>query len=224
MASTNAMTTEPTASTNNNQPPKRLPGTPLKVERRWSQKILRNIHRDLKNSSRQPTSRHRPSSTKAQKQPLQLQPHKKQWGSTFRPRGSLSAVWEAKVGLGSATEPPRHLNLAVSALPTPSCLDSRGFHIFIGPPSPAGDSKGQPNTPHDSRLIQVHDQVGKTGHPEHNAADGTKTIQFFLDSGRGRLHRSIHNKMLGLFHNKVLLGRQGIQTIFLVLGYQPLDR
>jgi hypothetical protein len=188
------MTTEPTASTNNNQPLKGLPGTPLKVERRWSQKILRKIHRDLKNSSRQPTSRHRPSSTKAQKQPLQLQPHKKQWGSTFHPRGSLSAVGEAKGGLGSATEPPRHLNLAASALPTPTCLNSRGFHIFIDPPSPAGDSKGQPNTPQHSQLIQIWDQVGKTGHPEHNQLPQMVPTNPFLSGFRQRRASQKHTQ------------------------------
>ncbi len=48
---------------------------------------------------------------------------------------------EAKVGLGSATKPPRHPDLAASALLTPSCSVSKGFNIFIDPPSPTGVSK-----------------------------------------------------------------------------------
>ena len=95
----------------------------------------------------------------------------------------IPPLWESvchggsKRGARKRHRTPRQLNLAASALPTPSCLDSRGFHIFINPPSPAGDSKGQPNTPQDSRLIQVQDQVGKTGHPEHNQLPQTVPTQ-----------------------------------------------
>jgi hypothetical protein len=134
------MTTELTASYNNIQPPKRLLGTPSKVERCWSHKILQDIHQDLENSSRQPASHHRSPSPTASKQPQQLQPLWKRWGSKLRPRQRLPAVGEVKGGPGSATEPPRHPDLTSPTLPAPWCLGSRDFHIFVDPLSPAGDS------------------------------------------------------------------------------------
>ena len=109
-----------------------------------SHRILRDIHQDIGNTTRQPTRRLRSSSPTAPTQPNQLQPLQKLRGSTLRPQGSSSAAGVTKGGPGSATEPPRHpdSDLAASALPIPSCLRNRGFHIFVDPPSPAGDSKG----------------------------------------------------------------------------------
>jgi hypothetical protein len=143
MASTNAMPTETEAPAITDKPLKRLRGTSSKAGRRLSHQILRDIHRDITNTTRQPTSRLRSSSPTAPTQPNQLQPLQKRRGSTLHPQGSSSAARVTKGGPGSAiTEPPRHPDPAASALPMPSCLRSKGFHIFVDPPSPAGDSKG----------------------------------------------------------------------------------
>ena len=130
--------------------------------------------------SRQPSSRLRSPSPTATKQPQLLQPLRKQWGGIFRPLGRSPAKGRVKERSVQATAPTRNLDLAASASLTPPGLRSRGFHIFVDPPSPTGESKRSdggkwppkniqpPNTPRDSRTIQVWNHDGETGHPEHN--------------------------------------------------------
>ena len=88
-----------------------------------------------------------------------------------------------------ATAPTRNLDLAASASSTPPGLRSRGFHIFVDPPSPTGESKRSdgrqwppkniqpPNTPRDSCTIKVQNHDGETGHPEHNLLPQTVPTQ-----------------------------------------------
>ena len=121
------MPTETEAPAITDKPPKRLRGTSSKAGRRLSHQILRDIHRDITNTTRQPTSRLRFSSPTASKQPNQLQPLQKRRGSTPHPHGSSSTTGAKKGRSRDATlGPPTSLHKETSA-PQYSCLSEKEY-------------------------------------------------------------------------------------------------
>ncbi len=120
----------------NNQLSKQSQAVPIKAGRRWFHQNPRNINRDITNSHRQPSSRLRSSSPTALKQPSATQPLRKLWGSSHRCRRGLPHARTEKWRLRGTLKSPLRHHTVPSKLPTPTCMDSRGFQIYIDPPSP----------------------------------------------------------------------------------------